>query len=226
MTCANGSRSNVKHGQWIVIPGAGGGLGHFAVQYARAMGMRVIAIDGGDAKRDLCKQLGAEVFIDFQTTANIPAEVMKVTGYGAHGKCLGAHISNEALMRSAATLVTAASKAAYDTAPALLRPTGTLVAVGMPSDPTAIAGCPPVMMVSKRLTFVGSMTGTLRDVEEALDLTARGLVRVSGRLLRRRRAANVQQPILTKGKLEDIDKYIALMEAGQLAGRAVLQVAA
>jgi Zinc-binding dehydrogenase len=58
-------RSNVRPGQWVVLPGAGGGLGHFAVQYAKAMGMRVIAIDGGDEKRDLCKKLGAEEFIDF-----------------------------------------------------------------------------------------------------------------------------------------------------------------
>jgi len=51
------------------------------------MGMRVIAIDGGDAKRDLCvKQLGAEHFIDFSTTKDIQAEVMKITQYGAHGK--------------------------------------------------------------------------------------------------------------------------------------------
>lgn len=40
-------------------------LGHFGVQYAKAMGMRVIAIDGGDAKRELCMKLGAEAFIDF-----------------------------------------------------------------------------------------------------------------------------------------------------------------
>lgn len=80
-------RSNVKPGQWIVLPGAGGGLGHFGVQYAKAMGMRVIAIDGGDAKRDLCvKQLGAEHFIDFTTTGDIQAEVMKITQHGAHGK--------------------------------------------------------------------------------------------------------------------------------------------
>jgi len=58
-------RSNVRPGQWVVLPGAGGGLGHFAVQYAKAMGMRVIAIDGGEEKRKLCKELGAEEFIDF-----------------------------------------------------------------------------------------------------------------------------------------------------------------
>lgn len=58
-------KSQVRPGQWIVIPGAGGGLGHLAVQYAKAMGMRVIGIDGGDEKRDLCLKLGAEHFIDF-----------------------------------------------------------------------------------------------------------------------------------------------------------------
>jgi len=56
-----------------------------ALQYGKAMGMRVIAIDGGDEKRDLCKKLGAEVFIDFMTTKDIPAEVVKTTTYGAHG---------------------------------------------------------------------------------------------------------------------------------------------
>lgn len=66
-------RSAVKPGQWIVLPGAGGGLGHFAVQYAKAMGMRVIAVDGGDEKRDLCKKLGAEAFIDFTTTKVSPS---------------------------------------------------------------------------------------------------------------------------------------------------------
>ena len=68
------------------MPGAGGGLGHFAVQYAKAMGMRVIAIDGGDEKRDLCKKLGAEVFIDYTQTKDVTAEVVKITGFGAHGK--------------------------------------------------------------------------------------------------------------------------------------------
>lgn len=58
-------KSKVRPGQWIVIPGAGGGLGHFAVQYAKAMGMRVIGIDGGDEKKELATRLGAEHFIDF-----------------------------------------------------------------------------------------------------------------------------------------------------------------
>ena len=56
--------SQVRPGQWIVIVGAGGGLGHLALQYAKAMGMRPIAVDGGDAKKDLCLKLGAEEYLD------------------------------------------------------------------------------------------------------------------------------------------------------------------
>ncbi|KAK7424418.1 hypothetical protein QQX98_000383 [Neonectria punicea] len=58
-------RSAVKPGQWIVILGGGGGVGHFALQYAKAMGMRVIAIDGGKEKEQMCRKLGAEEFIDY-----------------------------------------------------------------------------------------------------------------------------------------------------------------
>lgn len=50
------------------------------VQYGKAMGMRVIAIDGGDEKRKLCiDQLGAEKYIDFQQEKDIPGKVMEWT---------------------------------------------------------------------------------------------------------------------------------------------------
>ncbi|KAI8941984.1 hypothetical protein NX059_000094 [Plenodomus lindquistii] len=186
-------RSAVRPGQWIVIYGAGGGLGHFAIQYACAMGMRVIAIDGGATKRDLCLQLGAEKFIDFTSATDIPSEILKITTYGAHG-----------------VIVCAASKASYEQAPYLLRPGGTVVCVGIPKDPTVIAGALPTVMILKRLNVVGTVVGTLKDAEEALDFTARGLVK----------------PILTHGRLEDINKFCADMNAGNLAGRAVMKIAA
>lgn len=124
--------------------------------------MRIIAIDGGNEKRDLCKRLGAEEFIDFTTTKDIAAEIMRITKYGAHG-----------------VIVTAATKEAYASAPGFLRPGGTVVAVGLPKDPTILAGAPPLMLCLKKLNVVGSVVGTLKDVEEALDFTARGLVKVS-----------------------------------------------
>jgi D-arabinose 1-dehydrogenase-like Zn-dependent alcohol dehydrogenase len=41
------------------------------VQYAKAMGMRVIAVDGGDDKKKLCSDLGAEKYIDFTQEKDI-----------------------------------------------------------------------------------------------------------------------------------------------------------
>ena len=120
-------------------------LGHLAVQYAKAMGMRVIAIDGGDAKADLCKKLGAEEYLDYTKTKDLAAEVTRITTYGAH-----------------AVIVFAASREAYASGPGFLRPGGTLVAVGLPKETDIIAGAPPLMLALKRLQIVGSVTGTLK----------------------------------------------------------------
>ena len=162
-----------------------------ALQYAKVMGMRIIAVDGGADKEKLCVSLGAEHFIDYTSTPDIPTEVLRITTYGAQG-----------------VAVFATAKQSYATAPFLLRPGGTMVAVGIPTDSTVIAGAPPGYLAIRRLNIVGSMTGTLKEVEEALDFVARGLVK----------------PVLIHGTLHDIDEMFDKMGAGQLAGRAVLKV--
>lgn len=53
--------SGAKPGQTVAIVGAGGGLGSLAQQYAKAMGLQVIAIDSGDEKRELSNKMGAKV---------------------------------------------------------------------------------------------------------------------------------------------------------------------
>ncbi|KAG0673850.1 alcohol dehydrogenase, partial [Kluyveromyces marxianus] len=55
--------AEMKAGDWVAISGAAGGLGSLAVQYAKAMGFRVLGIDGGEGKEELFKSLGGEVFI-------------------------------------------------------------------------------------------------------------------------------------------------------------------
>ena len=109
------------------------------------MGMRVIAIDGGDAKGKLCKDLGAEEFLDFTKTKDLVSEVTRITKYGAHG-----------------VVITAASREGYATGPSFLRPGGTLVAVGLPKEVDVVAGAPPIMLAMKRLNIVGSVTVTLK----------------------------------------------------------------
>ena len=174
-----------------MLVGAGGGLGHLAVQYAKVMGMRIIAVDGGAEKEKLCLSLGAEHFIDYTSVQDIPAEVLRITTYGAHG-----------------VAVFAASPKSYATAPFLLRPGGTMVAVGIPVDPAVMVAVPPSLLTMRSLNVVGAVTGTLKQVDEALDFVARGLVK----------------PNLTCGTLHDIEEMYDKLGAGTLAGRAVIKV--
>lgn len=88
------------------------------VQIAKAMGFRVIGIDGGDEKRALCLELGCEEFIDFTKVEDVAKEVMRITGHGAHG-----------------VFVTAGSATAYKTAPAMLRIGGRLMCIGLRESP-------------------------------------------------------------------------------------------
>lgn len=59
--------TDTKPGDWVVISGIGG-LGHMAVQYAKAMGLNVAAVDIDDAKLDLAKRLGASVTVNAAKT--------------------------------------------------------------------------------------------------------------------------------------------------------------
>jgi len=109
-----------KLGDWILISGAGGGLGHLALQYANAFNLRVIAVDNG-TKGEFCKSLGAEVFLDFTQfdRAGLAARIKEITAGGCH-----------------AVMVCNASSRAYDQALDFLRYAGTLVCVGIPEvDP-------------------------------------------------------------------------------------------
>lgn len=77
--------SRLVPGNWAVFPGGGGGVGIQGVQLADAMGFRPIVIDTGEEKKKLALSLGAEHFVDFKTTENVAAEIIKLTdGVGAH----------------------------------------------------------------------------------------------------------------------------------------------
>jgi alcohol dehydrogenase, propanol-preferring len=76
--------SALRPGQWAVFPGGGGGVGIQGVQLAVGMGLRVVVVDTGSERQELCKKYGAEHFIDFKETEDTAAEVVKVTNGGAH----------------------------------------------------------------------------------------------------------------------------------------------
>lgn len=152
-------------GQYVVIPGAGGGLGHLAVQYAAAAGYRVVAIDTGADKKALATKLGAESFIDFKQTKDLVADVKAATdGLGPH-----------------AAVVAASGAAAYEQALDYLRSRGTLVAVGLPGDTAIKANV--FFTVFRSLRIVGSYVGNRQDCIEALDIAARGKVKTEYKTL-------------------------------------------
>ncbi|MEV6058169.1 NADP-dependent oxidoreductase [Streptomyces sp. NPDC052107] len=66
--------ADVREGQRVLVLGAAGGIGHIAVQVAKARGAYVIGTASGD-KCDLVRDLGADEVIDYRT-----ADVAK----GAH----------------------------------------------------------------------------------------------------------------------------------------------
>jgi len=63
ITTFNALRNAGRAGDTVAVQGIGG-LGHLAVQFARKMGFRTVAIGGGPDKEHLAQKLGAHVYID------------------------------------------------------------------------------------------------------------------------------------------------------------------
>ncbi|WWD17603.1 hypothetical protein CI109_102044 [Kwoniella shandongensis] len=150
---------NIKPGEWLVVIGAGGGMGHLAVQYARVVGARVIAIDGGDHKRHFCLSLGAEQYIDFKTVPSIVDEVQRITKGGAH-----------------AVVCAAGSPRAYARAADMLRIGGTLACGGIPPGTPHLETSIGTIVI-KGLKIVGSLVGSLKDTMQVVELTRLGRVK-------------------------------------------------
>ncbi|KAF9698210.1 hypothetical protein EKO04_003496 [Ascochyta lentis] len=151
-------KTNAESGNYVVIMGAGGGLGHLAVQYsARGIGHRVIGIDHS-SKKDLVMESGAEHFIPVDGTESLAEAVQTVTGgHGAH-----------------AVVVCTAHQGAYDESVNLLRFGGRVVCIGIPEgDMKPIGSATAGIMVGKALQIVGSAVGTRKEAIEAVEFAAR-----------------------------------------------------
>ncbi|MBU2581495.1 MAG: NAD(P)H-quinone oxidoreductase [Alphaproteobacteria bacterium] len=60
-------RAHLGSGEWFLIHGGTSGIGVTAIQLAKAFGARVIATAGSDAKCDACRQLGADVAVNYRS---------------------------------------------------------------------------------------------------------------------------------------------------------------
>ncbi|KAK7404032.1 hypothetical protein QQX98_010205 [Neonectria punicea] len=151
--------ANVKAGDWVVVVGAGGGLGHLAVQYAVAQGALVVGVDGGPAKGDFVKSVGAREYIDFMATRDLVQKVVELTNGGAN-----------------AVIVAAGNVNAFSQAADMLKVGGTLSCVGIPAQPGFVE-TPISSIVIKGLHITGNLVGSLKECLEAVDLVRRGIVK-------------------------------------------------
>ncbi|EEQ36048.1 putative alcohol dehydrogenase [Clavispora lusitaniae] len=150
--------ANLKAGEWVAVSGAGGGLGSLAIQYATAMGYRVVGIDGGAEKGEFVKSLGAEAFVDFTQSKDIVADVKKVTNGGPKG-VINVSVSEKAISQSVE----------------YVRSTGTVVLVGLPAGAKVTA--PVFDSVVKSISIRGSYVGNRADSAEAIEFFTRGLIK-------------------------------------------------
>ena len=141
--------TGARAGQWVVISGIGA-VGHLAVQYARAMGLHVAAVDVDESKLALARKHGAEVTVN-ALTQNPGTELAAQVG-GAH-----------------AALITAATPRGFDGALAMLRPGGTAALIGLPPGSFSLD---IVDTVRRGLIVRGSIVGNRLDLAEALELYA------------------------------------------------------
>jgi propanol-preferring alcohol dehydrogenase len=148
--------TDTKPGDWVVISGIGG-LGHMAVQYAKAMGLNVLAVDIDDSKLQLAKRLGAALTVNARTTD--PVAFVKKTIGGAQG-----------------VLVTAVSPKAFEQALNMADRGGTVSLNGLPPGDFSLSIFDTVL---NGITVRGSIVGTRLDLQEALDFANDGKVKAT-----------------------------------------------
>ncbi|KAF4917468.1 Alcohol dehydrogenase 1 [Colletotrichum viniferum] len=175
---------HVTPGQYFAISGAAGGVGALAVAYAHAMGYRVIAIDAGQEKAKICKEQGAEHYVDVTEPGTLGEKVMKVTG-GKGAKAI---------------VVAATSLAAYQQAFEALAPFGTLMCVAVLGH-EALVNFHPLWLIAKGWKILSSSVGTRADILEALEFVKRRAVVPK---VQRAKLSNVERLMQTMsaGKLQ------------------------
>jgi propanol-preferring alcohol dehydrogenase len=145
-----------KPGEWVAISGIGG-LGHLAVQYAKAMGLHVAAIDISDDKLQLAKELGADLTVNAREVD--PGTFLKKETGGMHG-----------------VLVTAPSPVAFNQGLSALRRKGVLSLNGLPPGTFDLSIFNTVI---NGTTIRGSIVGTRNDMEEAISFALEGKVKAT-----------------------------------------------
>ncbi|MGA7080392.1 MAG: zinc-dependent alcohol dehydrogenase [Terriglobales bacterium] len=177
-------QAHIRAGQRLAVFGVGG-LGHIAIQIALAAGAEVTAIDISEEKLALATALGAIRTLN-AATGNVIKELRRSGG---------AHVA----------LVTSAAKSAYDMAFYCVRPTGTLLVVGLPAKDISF---PPILMAAGEIQIKASAVGTREDLREVLAMGAAGSVRCQ----------------VTTRPLIEVQEVLGQLSRGEVSGRIALRL--
>ncbi|TGJ87322.1 hypothetical protein E0Z10_g1456 [Xylaria hypoxylon] len=150
-------QTELKPGQWVAIVGSGGGLGHLGIQFARAMGLKVIAIDARDEGLALSKDHGADVVVDGRREkADVVKEVQSVTGGKGADSAIVLADHTEAL------------------ATAITKMHGTVVQVAQPDN----ISVPFAEIIFRDIRFKGTLVASPEESEGMMQCIAQHGVRV------------------------------------------------
>jgi propanol-preferring alcohol dehydrogenase len=191
--------SGARAGQCVAVVGAAGGLGSMALQYAKAMGLRPLAVDlGGDAeeKARVCTGLGAIAYVDVGGRSS--DEVVKAVRAAATPDGLGPH----------AVLLLSTHEEPFRQATSYVRSRGSVVCIGMPANATVTADV--FDLVVRMVTVKGSYVGNRQDSAEAIDFFLRGLVKAPVKVV----------------PLRELPDIYRRMEEGAVVGRYVVDMVA
>lgn len=148
------TRAGLVAGEWVLVWGAGSGIGSSSVVIARALGAHVVATSSSDAKVELVRGLGADVVVN-HTTGDVVAAVKEATGGP------GVHV-----------VVEHVGEATWERSLQAVRPHGRITVCGATTGPNPKAALHRVWW--KQLTILGSTMGTKEDFEGAFELVKSG----------------------------------------------------
>jgi D-arabinose 1-dehydrogenase-like Zn-dependent alcohol dehydrogenase len=140
--------SGARAGDVVAVHGIGG-LGHLGVQYARRMGFETVAINRGNDKEPLARELGAHHYID-ATSSDVVAELQKLGG-------------------ARVILATAPNAQAISALVDGLAPSGLLLVPAAPAEPLTIS---MFSLISHRSSVAGWYSGTARDSQDTMEFSA------------------------------------------------------
>ncbi|KAF5716587.1 alcohol dehydrogenase [Fusarium globosum] len=143
---------NLTLGDTVAIIGVGG-VGQMAVQYAKAMRLKVIAVDTNGHQLDTAKILKADYTINPETCPKYANDIRKLT-YGG--------------VNAAINFTT--SKKVYDDMPSMIKWGGIFMAVGAAEEPLNV-DCKS--LISRQHVIKAACNGTAKDLDECLHFSAK-----------------------------------------------------